>query len=114
MRSTREVLDAHLARRRAGDLEGDLRENYADDVVVLAWGEGVQRGKEGVRYLASVLRTYVPDGQYRYGTVHVADEYALLQWSASAGGTQVHDGADSFVIRSGRIVAQTIHFSVRD
>jgi hypothetical protein len=111
MRSTREVLESHLALREQGDLEGDLGRNYADDVVLLSWGEGVHRGKDGVRELATVLRTYLPEGEYSYGLLLVADEYGLLQWSGSGAGTVVHDGADSFVVRDGRIVAQTIHYA---
>lgn len=111
MRSTREVLESHLALRAEGDLEADLRQNYSDDVVLLSWGEGVHRGKDGVRELAGVLRTYLPEGEYRYGVLVVADEYGLLRWSGSGAGTVVHDGADSFVVRDGRIVAQTIHYA---
>jgi len=43
----------------------------------------------------------------------VAGEIALLEWTASTpSGARVQDGADSFVIRGGRIQAQTIHYTV--
>lgn len=57
MRSARDVIESHLAHRSAGDLEGDLARNYHDDVVLLSWGEGVNRGKDGVRRLAGILGT---------------------------------------------------------
>ncbi|WP_298456805.1 nuclear transport factor 2 family protein [uncultured Cellulomonas sp.] len=113
MRSTREVIDAHLQRRKAGDLEGDLEENYAPDVVVLTWGEGAQRGKDAIRRCADVLNTYLPEGDYTYHQVLVEDAYGMLQWTGRTKSTQVHDGADSYVVRGGRIVAQTIHYAAR-
>ncbi|MEU4363553.1 nuclear transport factor 2 family protein [Promicromonospora sp. NPDC023987] len=110
MRSTDEVLRKHLAYRRALDLESDLQQNYADDVVVLSWGEGVHRGFDGVRTLAGVLQTYLPEGNYRYDDLIVADAYGLLRWSGTAPGGEQLRGVDSFVVTDGRITAQTISY----
>ncbi|WP_435769528.1 nuclear transport factor 2 family protein [Nocardioides sp. SYSU DS0651] len=109
-RSTEEVLESHLRRRQAGDLEGDLATNYADDVILLS-AEGVHRGHDGVRALADVLRTYVADGTYRYLQVLVEGEVGMLQWTARDQDTVIHDGADSYLVRDGRIRVQTIHYS---
>jgi len=38
---------------------------------------------------------------------------AFPEWTARCDGTCVDDGADSFLIRDARIVAQTIHYMVR-
>lgn len=110
MTSTRRVIEHHLRCRREGDLERDLRENYAEDVVLLS-SEGVHRGPEGVRKLAGILESYVSAADYRYDDVVVDGEYALLRWSATGDDVVVHDGVDSFTVRDGRIVAQTIHYS---
>lgn len=109
-RSAGEVLESHLQYRKAGDLEADLRENYADDVVLLS-AEGVHRGHDGVRYLADILRSYVPDGSYRYDQVLTGGEVGMLTWTGSGGQRKIHDGVDSYVIRDGKITAQTIHYS---
>jgi hypothetical protein len=37
---------------------------------------------------------------------------AFLEWTATCATARVRDGADSFWIRGGRIVAQTIHYTV--
>jgi hypothetical protein len=42
-RTIQEVLNSHLHYRTVGDLEGDLRENYADDVVLLSAEGGASR-----------------------------------------------------------------------
>jgi hypothetical protein len=64
-----------------------------------------------VRKLASILDSYVSAADYSYDDVVVADDYALLRWSAEGHEVIVHDGVDSFVVRDGRIVVQTIHYS---
>ncbi|MFD2024484.1 nuclear transport factor 2 family protein [Promicromonospora aerolata] len=110
MRSTREVLERHLECRRALDLESDLHDNYAKDVTMLSWGEGVHHGLSGVRYLAGVLKTYLPEGNYRYDDLIVADAYGLLRWSGGGPGEKRLHGVDSFVVGHGRIVAQTISY----
>jgi uncharacterized membrane protein YcaP (DUF421 family) len=110
-RAPRTVLEDHLRRRQEGDLEGDLAANYDPDVVLLS-AEGVRRGHEGVRALADVLHSYVPSGSYDYHDLHACDSFGLLTWSADRGGTVLHDGADAFVVRDGRIVAQTTHYTV--
>jgi SnoaL-like domain len=111
-RSTRDVLASHLQLRRAGRLEEDLRTNYADDVVVLT-SSGVWRGHDGLRDQARALSATAPAQSFEYGEVVVAGEIGYLEWRAHADDTVVHDGADSYLVRGGRIVAQTIHYAVR-
>ncbi|WP_350348303.1 hypothetical protein ABIQ69_16975 [Agromyces sp. G08B096] len=40
----------------------------------------------------------------------ISGDYAFLVWSGDADGRSAIDGADSFVVRNGRIVMQTVHF----
>lgn len=114
-RPARDVIQDHLDRRSRHDLEGDLDHNYAEDIVVLS-KDGVFHGKDGIRATAATLRKWLPDAEYSYSydVVRVDGEFALLSWSAKAdNGSGTCDGADSFVIRDGRIVAQTIHYDIR-
>jgi SnoaL-like domain len=111
-RSTREVIENHLSCRRTGDIDGDLARNYDPDIVLLS-AEGVHRGYDGVRYLAGILRSYVPEGRYEYRQVLAEGDVAMLQWTARGEDFDVHDGADSYVVRDGRIVSQTIHYSTK-
>ena len=41
-----------------------------------------------------------------------ANEFGLLRWHADAPDAVVHDGTDSFIVRDGLIVAQTIAYAV--
>jgi hypothetical protein len=39
---------------------------------------------------------------------------AFIEWMVDAGEVRVDDGADSFLIEEGKIVHQTIHYTVLD
>lgn len=110
-RDPRQVLDDHLALAAAGDWRTDLERNVADDVVVLT-GFGVFEGRDEIRVLAELLDAQLPNARFEYTTIVVRGDVAFLEWTADADGARVRDGADSFVIRNGRIVAQTIHYTV--
>jgi len=113
-RSTREVLESHLAHREEGDLEADLAENYDPDVVLLSWGEGAGRGLDAVRHRAELLSSYLGHGAFRYEELMVEGEFGMLRWSGRLPQVRVRNGVDSFVVREGRIVAQTIYYAVQN
>jgi hypothetical protein len=113
-RSTQEVFDDHLRLRMQGETETDIERNYADDVTVLS-GSGINHGHGGVRTTATILDTYMSGGSWDYPVRLVEGDYAFLQWTGrSDAGKAVCDGADSFVIRDGRIVFQSIYYTVHD
>lgn len=110
-RSPRQVLDDHLALAAVGDWRTDLERNVANDIVVLT-GFGVFAGRDQVRVLAELLEAQLPDATFEYTTVLVHGDVAFLEWTADGPTARVRDGADSFVIRDGRIAVQTIHYTV--
>ncbi len=110
-RSAKEVFDDHLRQSIDSTVQEDFARNYADDVVLLT-GRGVFRGRDGLMHLADLLRKELPDAQFEYCVRLVEGDVAFLEWTARSDGAQVKDGADSYVIRGGRIVAQTIHYTV--
>ncbi len=110
-RTVREVFEDHLRCRRRHAVEEDIARNYAEDVVLLT-AQGALRGHDGVRHAASLLLEQLPGATYDYRTRLVEGEVAFLEWAARAEGARVEDGADSFLIRGGRILVQTIHYTV--
>lgn len=111
-RSVREVLDDHLRLAAEWDFETDLERNFAEEIVLMTT-YGVFRGKEGVREKARLLAEQLPGGRWTYRTVMVEGELGFLEWTAeSDNGARVEDGADSYLIRDGRIRAMTIHYTV--
>ena len=110
--STREVFEDHLHKAKLGSIEDDIAQNYATGVVVLS-GRGVHHGHGGVRELARLLSEELPDGTFEYHTRLAEGEMAFLEWSGYSDTATVEDGADSFIIRDGKIVRQTIHYTVK-
>jgi hypothetical protein len=110
-RTAREVFEDHLHRSTEGTVEEDIDRNYASTVVILS-GDGVLHGHDGLREQAHKLQGELPNCSFHYGTQLVEGEVAFLEWTAEADGARVRDGADSYLIRDGRIIAQTIHYTV--
>ena len=54
----------------------------------------------------------MPEARYRYTQRAVHGEIAFLEGTAAGRGCRVRDGADSFLIRDGRIEVMTIHYTV--
>lgn len=110
MRSTEEVFADHLALAQGGDLETDLARNFAADCVLLT-GFGTFSGHAGVRQAAELLARQLPHARFTCRTRLWHGEIAFLEWEATAEGGIVRDGADSFLIRAGRIRVMTIHYT---
>jgi hypothetical protein len=110
-RSTRDVLDDHLRRRASGDLDGDLLANYATDVIVLH-PDGEAFGHDGVRWLADRFYRYHTDKEFRCLRVLTSGEIGVLEWSGIGGrtDTMMIEAMESFVMRDGRIAAQTLTY----
>ncbi len=118
-RTAREVLDDHLdiANQWGGEsferiLEEDIRRNVSEDIVILI-NRGIFRGHEGVRELARMLAEELPEHR-AFGYDHVSAEgrMALLEWTYEDDHVRVADGVDSYLIEDGKIVGQTIHYTV--
>jgi len=111
-RSTQDVFDDHLRLADAQDVATDITRNFTADCVLLT-GYGVFRGHAGGRDAAALLQRQLPDARFAYRTRMHEGEIAFLEWEAEASTACVHDGADSFLIRGGRIVVMTIHYTVQ-
>jgi hypothetical protein len=111
-RSTAEVIDDHLRRREAGDLEGDLETNYAADVVLLC-EHGPMHGRAGVRQSAQQLAKQIPGASFEYLAKVIEGEFVLLFWRGESRQARAEHGVDSFVVRNGQIVMQTVACELR-
>lgn len=111
MRKAKEVLEDHLNLSKSGTIEDDLKRNYAEDVLLLTT-HGTYKGHEGLKKLMDMLNKELPSASFEYKNFLVEDEVGFLEWSGNSKKAKVEDGADSYVVRDGRIVAQTIHYTV--
>ena len=127
-RTAQEVLDDHLnlvedwgaqegAERITEEdiervVEEDMRRNVSEDIVILI-NRGTFHGYEGVRHLARMLAEELPEHSAFEYTYKVVDgRMGFLEWSYEDANVRVKDGADSYLIEDGKIVAQTIHYMV--
>jgi len=118
-RSAQEVLDDHL--RLANDwvhtaldrvIDDDLVRNVSRNIVVLI-NRGTFRGHDGVRQLAQMLLAELPEHRpFQYTYVAVEGRVGFLEWTYEDSTVCVRDGADSYLIEEGKIVAQTIHYTL--
>lgn len=110
-RSAEDVFEDHL--RLAGEhrFEEDIERNVSPDIGVLE-RRGIFRGRDGVRELARLLEQELPKAPYVYKNRLLEGRVAFLEWTAETDHSRVRDGADSFVIEQGWIVAQTIHYTL--
>jgi hypothetical protein len=110
-RSAAVVFEDHLRLASEHQFEEDIERNVSPDIVILE-RRGIFRGREGARQLARFLEQELPKAPYLYTNRLLEGRVAFLEWTSEAEHTRVRDGADSFVIENGWIVAQTIHYTV--
>ena len=110
-RSAREVFDDHLQLASEHRFDEDLERNLAPDCIILE-RRGIFRGHDGARELARLLAEELPGAPYTYINRLIEGRTAFLEWTAETVNARVRDGADSFLIEDGWIVAQTIHYTV--
>jgi SnoaL-like domain len=110
-RCAKQVFEDHLALAAKGILDEDLLRNYHEDCVILI-NSGEYRGHAGARRLAHQLEREMPGANFEYITRLVSGRFAFLEWTGTSRTSTVKDGVDSFVIENGKIVAQTIHYTL--
>ena len=119
-RTAQEVLDDHLnidehfgaEQDWQRIVEEDIRRNVSEEIVILI-NRGTFRGHEGVRSLAWMLGEELPEHHsFEYTYRAVEGRMAFLEWAYEDDKVMVRDGADSYLIENGKIVAQTIHYTV--
>lgn len=111
MRNAREVFDDHLSCADLGDVETDIRRNFSPECLLIT-SEGVFRGHNGIRQAARLLDSHLPEVVFEYTSRVVEGEMAFLEWTGKSAEAAVHDGADTFIVRDGKICAMTAHYTI--
>ncbi len=111
--STKQVVDHHLTAFLAGDLEETIKD-YTDTSVFIS-PNGIARGRDEIR----TVYTRLFGGMFAPGTYeftkdmeHVEGEVAYVLWHADCATARVVLATDTFVIRDGAIVTQTVALKV--
>lgn len=107
MGSTKDVLDHHLKSFGAGDLNGVLSD-YAPDAVLFTQG-GPLRGTDAIRPLFQALLAEFgkPGAAFSLKQQSIEGDVAYILWTAETADNVYEMATDTFVVRDGKIVAQS-------
>lgn len=108
MSTTDSVLGHHLEMFGEGDLEG-LMSDYADDAVLVT-EDATLEGHDEIRAMYEELLPEFSDPSVTFSLDEqtVVDDYAFIVWHAETPANEYEYATDTFVIRNGEIVAQTL------
>jgi ketosteroid isomerase-like protein len=107
MTSTKDVIDHHLQAFGQRDLKGILSD-YAPDVIFFT-SQGPLRGPDAIKPLfqAMIAEFAKPGATFNLKQQFVAGDYAYILWTAETADNRYELGTDTFVVRNGKIVAQS-------
>lgn len=107
MVSTKDVLDHHLKCFDRGDLNGILSD-YTPGAVLFT-PEGPLRGIDAIRVLfqAMIAEFGKPGAAFSMKQQFVEGDHAYILWAAETADNVYEFATDTFVVRDGKIVAQS-------
>ena len=107
MTSTNDVLDHHLKNFNEGDLKGVLSD-YAPGAVLFT-PNGPLKGIDAIKPLfqALIAEFGKPGSAFSLRQQSVEGDYAYIVWTAETADNVYELGTDTFVVRDGKIVAQS-------
>jgi len=113
MVSTKDVLDHHLKSFSEGDLKGILSD-YAPDAVMFT-PDGPLRGPDEMRPLfrALIAEFGKPGAAFTLKRQSIDGDYAYILWTAETADNVYEVATDTFVVRDGKIAAQSFTGKIR-
>lgn len=105
---TREIIERHLGAVRRGDVAAVVAGFHEDAIVVAS--DGVLRGREEITEgFERLIDGLFAPGTYSYTleSFQAWGDTGLLVWHASCDGTVIPFATETYVVRDGRIAAQT-------
>jgi len=107
MASTKDVLDHHLKAFDQGDLK-EILSDYAPGAVLFT-KDGACKGVDAIRPLfeALIAEFGKPGATFNMKQQLVEGDYAYILWTAKTADNLYELATDTFVVREGKIVAQS-------
>lgn len=107
MTSTKDVLDNHLKCFGEGDLKGILSD-FAPGAVLFTTDETL-RGSDAIQpfFQAMIAEFGKPGATFSMKQQSIEGDYAYILWTAETADNVYELGTDTFVVRDGKIVAQS-------
>jgi len=107
MASTKEILDRHLNSFGEGDLTGVLSD-YAPEAIFFT-PNGTLKGPDSIRpFFEGLIAEFgKPDSTFRMSVQAIDGDFAYIIWTAETADNVYELATDTFVVRKGKIVAQS-------
>jgi ketosteroid isomerase-like protein len=107
MPTTQNILDQHLKSFSENDLKGVLAD-YSTDAVFFIPGTAL-KGTDSIKpFFENLLSEFAkPGASFSMQHQCVEGEYAYILWSAETADNSYEAATDTFVVREGKIVAQS-------
>jgi len=107
MESTKDVLEHHTKALRGGDLN-DVLADYASDAVLFT-KDAALKGLDAIRpVFAAIISEFSKPGMTINRTQQLIEgDYAYIVWTAETADNIYEIATDTFVVRDGKIVAQS-------
>lgn len=107
MLSTSEVLDRHLKSFAEYDLDGVLAD-YSPDAVLFT-PTGPLKGPDAIKLLFQLLVSEFvkPGSSFTMQQRYIEGDHAYILWTAETADNWYEFATDTFVVRNGKIVAQS-------
>ncbi len=107
MPTTSDVLDQHLKCFGENDLDGVLAD-YSSDAVLFVPGKPL-KGPDAIKpFFQAFLSEFAkPGASFSMQQQYVEGDYAYILWSAETADNSYEAATDTFVVRNGKIVAQS-------
>jgi hypothetical protein len=105
---TKAIMDHQTTAFVAGSAD-DVLTDFADDAVLIL-PDGVHRGRAAIHAAySSLFSGLFKPGTYEFtmDAEHIEGEIAYIAWRASCATAEIPLGTDTFIVRNGKIVAQT-------
>ena len=105
--STQQVLDHHLQAFGTGDLDAIL-EDFAEGSVIIAPDGVLRTRQERSDFFSAMFAEFGKPGMtFSMDQQVVEGDIAYIRWSAETADNTYDLGTDTFLVRDGKIVAQT-------
>lgn len=108
-RTAQDVFKHHAQAMVAGDMD-DIVSDYADDALFIT-NAGVLHGRGGVRQGFTKIFAELPQARFDVRTRILEGDVLSLEWAATGTGSRADDGVETFLVRDGQIVLQTVHYT---
>ncbi len=107
MPTTNDVVDQHIKSFRENDLDGVLAD-YSSDAVLFTPGRPLKGLGEIKPFFQAFLSEFAkPGATFSMREQSAEGDYAYILWSAETADNSYEAATDTFVVRNGKIVAQS-------